>query len=155
MPMFSFKCHFQPLIWIPENIFHRVSFVPLRLKDNMLGLRLIFVLCPAEPITLDRSQPNRFSCGQSRWQSSSWLQASSAGRSTAETCRCHIVLVVTNPITPGSLGTHTLSLSQTHTQAGNACWYERTGDVCGKDEVSFSVKKKQDKQEINFLLVFN
>lgn len=62
-------------------------------------------------LILDQSQSGHFRRGLSRWQSSNWLRASLVGSSTAETCRCHIVLVVTNPITPGSLGRSSLQCS--------------------------------------------
>lgn len=134
--MFTEPQFFNTLKWMS----YKLSICPLLLPLSSLktiGQDLELYLCLAQPLNLDQSQNGHFSWGLSRWQSSSWLQASAAGRGTAETCRCHIVLVVTNPITPGSLGTHSLQHStwehrhtQPHTyiqkQVINTCRYERS-----------------------------
>lgn len=75
-------------------------------------------------LILDQSQSGHFRRGLSRWQSSNWLRASVVGRGTAEACRCHIVLVVTNPITPGSLGRCSLQrATRVHLRKqGNTSW---------------------------------
>lgn len=75
-------------------------------------------------LILDQSQSGHFRRGLSRWQSSNWLRASVVGRGTAEACRCHIVLVVTNPITPGSLGRSSLQrATRVHLRKqGNTSW---------------------------------
>lgn len=78
----------HPCYWVKE--------VRIWIDISMVAMERILIL--------DQSQSGHFRRGLSRWQSSNWLRASLVGRSTAETCRCHIVLVVTNPITPGSLG---------------------------------------------------